>query len=137
MAKIKASMVSPRHSPSCVCMCASNCYIVRQKAKEIIGFLQDDERLKDARKQAKQSRDKYVGYSSEEAQYKYSEYLPARGICTYRCDGLSVIETITHHVQVIGMTQSHGPVPHMALAVNMTLILMDPWTGGCGLPISD
>lgn len=45
---------------------------VRQKAKEIISFIQDDERLKEARKQAKQSRDKYVGYSSEEAQYKYS-----------------------------------------------------------------
>jgi telomere length regulation protein len=45
---------------------------VRQKAKEIISFIQDDERLKDARKQAKQSRDKFVGYSSEETQYKYS-----------------------------------------------------------------
>ena len=46
---------------------------VRQKAKEIISFIQDDERLKDARKQAKQTRDKYVGYSSEETQHKYSE----------------------------------------------------------------
>ena len=49
---------------------------VRQKAKEIISFIQDDERLKEARKQAKQSRDKYVGYSSEEAQYKYSQSFP-------------------------------------------------------------
>ncbi|CAI8009116.1 Clathrin interactor 1 [Geodia barretti] len=50
---------------------------VRQKAKEIISFIQDDERLKDARKQAKQSRDKFVGYSSEETQYKYSDrYAP-------------------------------------------------------------
>lgn len=40
----------------------------------------------------------------------------------------------SHHVQVIGTTQSHGPVPHTALAVNMTLTLMDPWIGGCGLP---
>lgn len=48
---------------------------VRQKTKEIIAFLQDDERLKDARKQAKQTRDKYVGYSSEEAQYRYSKSL--------------------------------------------------------------
>ena len=46
---------------------------VRQKAKEIISFIQDDERLKDARKQAKQTRDKYVGYSSEAAQHRYSE----------------------------------------------------------------
>ena len=46
---------------------------VRQKAKEIIVFLQDEERLRDARKQAKQTRDKYVGYSSDEQQQKYSE----------------------------------------------------------------
>ena len=51
-----------------VCMCA-----VRQKAKEIIGFVQDEERLREARKQAKQTRDKYVGYSSEEATSRYSK----------------------------------------------------------------
>ena len=49
-------------------MCA-----VRQKAKEMIGFVQDEERLREARKQAKQTRDKYVGYSSEEATSKYSK----------------------------------------------------------------
>ena len=46
---------------------------VRQKVKEILGFLQDDERLREARKAAKQTRDKYVGYSSEQANSKYSE----------------------------------------------------------------
>jgi len=46
---------------------------VRQKAKEIISFLQDDERLREARKAAKITRDKYVGYSSEELQDKYSD----------------------------------------------------------------
>ena len=50
---------------------------VRQKAKEIIAFLQDEERLKDARKQAKQTRDKFVGYSSEETQHKYSKTPPS------------------------------------------------------------
>ena len=45
---------------------------VRQKTKEIIGFLQDDERLREARKVAKQTRDKYVGYSAAEASNKYS-----------------------------------------------------------------
>ena len=49
-------------------------YPVRQKAKEIISFLQDDERLREARKAAKITRDKYVGYSSEELQDKYSEF---------------------------------------------------------------
>ena len=46
---------------------------MRQKVKEIIGFVQDEERLRDARKQAKQTRDKYVGYSSEEATSRYSK----------------------------------------------------------------
>lgn len=46
---------------------------VRHKAKDIISFLQDDERLREARKAAKSTRDKYVGYSSEEAHGRYSE----------------------------------------------------------------
>lgn len=47
-------------------------HIVRQKAKEIVSFLQDDERLREARKVAKQTRDKYVGYSASEATHRYS-----------------------------------------------------------------
>ena len=50
-------------------------YAVRQKAKEINAFLQDDERLREARKAAKQTRDKYVGYSSEQASSRYSKPL--------------------------------------------------------------
>ena len=53
-----------------LCLCV---YTVRQKAKEIVGFVQDEERLREARKQAKQTRDKYVGYSSEEATSRYSK----------------------------------------------------------------
>ena len=48
-------------------------HTVRQKAKELVGFIQDEERLREARKQAKQTRDKYVGYSSEEATSKDSK----------------------------------------------------------------
>ncbi len=55
-----------------VCLCVYVC-AVRQKAKEMIGFVQDEERLREARKQAKQTRDKYVGYSSEEATSRYSK----------------------------------------------------------------
>jgi len=51
--------------------------LVRQKAKEINSFLQDEDRLREARKTAKQNRDKYVGYSSEQASSKYSEFLYA------------------------------------------------------------
>ena len=79
--KTRESMVSEHTQHSLVTAAGDQTVIfpllsVRQKAKEIIAFLQDDERLKDARKQAKQTRDKYVGYSSEEAQYRYSKSLP-------------------------------------------------------------
>lgn len=48
---------------------------VRQKVKDILSFLADDERLREARKAARKTRDKYVGFSSEEMQNKYSECL--------------------------------------------------------------
>ena len=59
---------------------------VRHKAKDIISFLQDDERLREARKSAKTTRDKYVGYSSEEAHGRYSE-------CMSICSG-SMVKTL-------------------------------------------
>lgn len=49
--------------------------LVRQKAKEIIEFLQDDERLRSERRKAKQTRDKFVGYSSDEVTGRYSKLL--------------------------------------------------------------
>ena len=47
---------------------------VRQKAKELIAFIQDDEKVRQERKTAKTTRDKYVGLSSEEMTTKYSEW---------------------------------------------------------------
>ncbi|CAJ1058192.1 clathrin interactor 1a isoform X2 [Xyrichtys novacula] len=38
---------------------------VRQKVKELVDFVQDDDRLRDERKKAKKNKDKYVGVSSE------------------------------------------------------------------------
>lgn len=46
---------------------------VRQKAKEIQNFLQDEERLREARKLSKQNRDKFVGYSSDDVHGRYSD----------------------------------------------------------------
>jgi hypothetical protein len=48
---------------------------VRHKVKEIIEFVQDDDRVRDERKKAKANRDKYVGVSSESSSYRYSKYL--------------------------------------------------------------
>ncbi len=39
--------------------------IVRHKVKEIVEFIQDDDRLRDERKKAKANRDKYVGVGSD------------------------------------------------------------------------
>lgn len=38
---------------------------VRQKVKEMIEFVQDDDRLREERKKAKKNRDKYIGVSSD------------------------------------------------------------------------
>ncbi|CAB4004049.1 Hypothetical predicted protein [Paramuricea clavata] len=44
---------------------------IRHKVKELIEIVQDDQRLRDERKKAKKSRDKYKGVSSEEVSRKY------------------------------------------------------------------
>ncbi len=38
---------------------------VRQKVKEMVEFVQDDDRLRDERKKAKKNKDKYIGVSSD------------------------------------------------------------------------
>ncbi|XP_056626005.1 clathrin interactor 1a [Triplophysa dalaica] len=47
---------------------------VRQKVKEMIELVQDDDRLREERKKAKKNRDKYIGVSSDSMSgYRYSE----------------------------------------------------------------
>lgn len=51
---------------------------MRQKSKEVVGFVQDDERLREERKKAKKNKDKYQGMSSDDARFpsrqsRYSE----------------------------------------------------------------
>jgi len=51
-------------------------FLVRHKVKEIIEFIQDDDRLRDERKKAKVNRDKYVGVGSDtSSSYPYSRIL--------------------------------------------------------------
>ncbi|OCT88151.1 hypothetical protein XELAEV_180167809mg, partial [Xenopus laevis] len=40
---------------------------IRQKVKEMVEFIQDDDRLREERKKAKKNKDKYIGVSSEGA----------------------------------------------------------------------
>lgn len=49
---------------------------VRQKVKELIEFVQDDDRLREERKKAKKNRDKYIGVSSDSMSgFRYCESL--------------------------------------------------------------
>ena len=48
--------------------------LVRHKVKELMDFIQDDERLREERKKAKKTKDKYIGMSSEyQGGSRYSE----------------------------------------------------------------
>ncbi len=58
-------------------------FLVRQKSREIISFLQDEERLREARKTAKTNRDKYVGISNDETKKSYSK-CAFGGVCCLR-----------------------------------------------------
>ncbi|CAK8685477.1 unnamed protein product [Clavelina lepadiformis] len=43
---------------------------VRNKVKEIVSLIQDNERLREERKKAKKNRDKYIGMSSDDARFQ-------------------------------------------------------------------
>ena len=46
---------------------------VRQKVKELIEFIKDDEKLREERKKAKKNRDKYVGMSGLSSSLHYGK----------------------------------------------------------------
>lgn len=46
---------------------------VRQRVKDLIDFIQDDDRLREERKKAKKSKDKYIGMSCETLGYRYND----------------------------------------------------------------
>jgi hypothetical protein len=47
-------------------------FLVRHKVKELVEFVQDDDRIRDERKKAKNNRDKYIGMSNESSSHSYS-----------------------------------------------------------------
>lgn len=48
---------------------------VRQKVKDLVSLLQDDSRLREERRKAKQTKDKYTGVSSDDSMgSRYSAY---------------------------------------------------------------
>jgi len=46
-------------------------YLVRQKVKELIDFIQDDDRVRDERRKAKKAKDKYIGMAGEAMTSEY------------------------------------------------------------------
>lgn len=58
---------------------------VRNKVKEIISLVQDNERLREERKRAKKNRDKYVGMSSEDARFQTGRYSKCYCFCDLPC----------------------------------------------------
>lgn len=46
---------------------------IRHKVKELLEFIQDDDRIRDERKKAKANRDKYVGMSNESSYHRYND----------------------------------------------------------------
>ena len=47
-------------------------WTVRQKAKELVEFVQDDDRVREERRKAKKTKDKYVGMAGEAISRQYS-----------------------------------------------------------------
>lgn len=48
---------------------------MRQKVKDLIDFIQDDERLREERRKAKKNKDKFVGLSGESSgDFRYSKF---------------------------------------------------------------
>ena len=45
---------------------------VRNKVKDLVSLIQDNDRLREERKRAKKNRDKYVGMSSDDARFHSS-----------------------------------------------------------------
>jgi len=46
---------------------------IRHKVKELVEFVQDDDRIRDERKKAKNNRDKYIGMSNESSSHSYND----------------------------------------------------------------
>jgi len=45
---------------------------VRQKAKDLVEFVQDDDRVREERRKAKKTKDKYIGMAGESVPRQYS-----------------------------------------------------------------
>lgn len=65
---------------------------IRHKVKELIDFIQDDDRLREERKKAKKNKDKYIGMSSDMAGMKFGKLVDFIFLI------LNIIYTIKNHI---------------------------------------
>jgi len=56
---------------------------VRQKVKELIALVQDDDALRVERKKAKKNKDKYIGMSGGLSGQHYCEFCTAYCVCSF------------------------------------------------------
>lgn len=57
---------------------------IRHKVKELIDFIQDDDRLREERKKAKKNKDKYIGMSSDMMGMKFGKHFPEKKKVYYK-----------------------------------------------------
>ena len=67
---------------------------IRHKVKELIDFIQDDDRLREERKKAKKNKDKYIGMSSDMVGMKFGKNLKF-SFLSYSLDKISILAIIT------------------------------------------
>lgn len=67
-----SSQISYLYIGMCIQFFYSYFCSVRQKVKDLIDFIQDDERLREERRKAKKNKDKFVGLSGDNNDSRYS-----------------------------------------------------------------
>lgn len=81
---------------------------MRQKVKEMVEFVQDDDRLREERKKAKKNRDKYIGVSSDSmGDYRYGkscsqERFPLFSLSLTYSQSLTLILMLSRDSHILG-----------------------------------
>jgi len=70
---------------------------VRNKVKDLVSLIQDNERLRDERKRAKKNRDKYVGMSSDDARFHTGRSSKAPSFVFNKFEKISKLYPLNHN----------------------------------------
>jgi hypothetical protein len=72
-------------------------FVVRQKVKELIEFIQDDDRVRDERRKARKAKDKYIGMAGESLSCWFKSNCLLDGVIfqNVSCEGFSISVNLT------------------------------------------